>query len=945
MKVCIGILVLCTLVFAGYIMPSLEQKLSTLEPNEYIRVNIHLKERADLTLFPASATPEEKVAYLKEFASRTQGPLLAYLSNLGADVTNVHTWWIANVITLESRPGIIPGLAEHSDVDYVVDDITVTIDRETTTSDVLLAPAWNINLVDAELCWAAGFDGAGVVLGNIDTGVYTAHTGFGGRWRSVDGWFDGVGGQPGPYDDNGHGTHTMGTICGGTYSGTEYGVAKGAPFICAKGLDASGSGNSNTLRPCFQWYASLGSRSARAVGNSWGSDAQTVTEYWDDCQNLRNLGITPVFSIGNAGPGGGTAGTPGNYPHVIGVGATDNSDNIASYSSRGPAPNQLPWTNTIWWPRPDWNRIKPNLSAPGSNVTSFSRSGGTATMSGTSMASPHVTGSVGILLQKNPTLSFTDIYNLLLNNIDQPSQGAPYPNNNYGWGRLNVYRALQATQAVTKPVLVYDRNAVTGGNGNGRLDPGETANLITFIGNIGNATATNIQGRLRESNPYITLNDSIGSYRNMNPRDTASNGSDVFVVTADPGTPGGYIANFTLVLTCAETTYTRTFTLMVGLPSRYWIATHGIGNCTLSVSSVGHIGFTSTGHVEGKGFKYPKSGANHIFHSSLFACNSRTYVVDGYYEPQSRQDSDWVCLDTLIKVTSGLMAQEEFVGAFKDTRHPQAKGLRANLHTYAMSTDSTGYDDWVILCYDFINEGTSQIDNLHFAIIADVDFGGGTDDYGASDATRRMIHQRNSNTNWNPTVGIRVLFPKVATKMSVIDHAVYVYPAQGLHDTTASKFMDGTYSVATSNRNYDWSIVNSSGPYSLAVSARQRVVFAIIGGTTQATINENSDSAQAWWDRHVSIGEEEEPPVAMPFTIKVAPNPFNKGTKIFFYNGPKEKVKVDIYDVAGKLVRSIKVLPQKGSIDLSACGLSNGIYFIRVSTKQRALTEKIVLMN
>lgn len=943
MKVFLSVVLLCTAALAGYIEPNLERKLLTVEPDEYITINIHLQERPDLTVFPASTTPEEKVVYLKDFAARTQAELLGYIDALGINVTDIHAWWISNVITLRARPGVIPMIAQRSDVDYVVEDMIVEIDRTVSEPDAM-APAWNIAKVMADSCWNAGFDGRGVVLGNIDTGVYTSHSGFGGRWRTVNGWFDGVNGQPTPYDDHGHGTHTMGTICGGTYSGTEYGVAKGAPFICAKALNASGQGNSMTTRPCMQWLANLGSQSARAVGNSWGfSGNPTILEYWDDVINLRNLGIYMIFSIGNDGSGSGTAGPPGNFPTVIGVGATDNADNIASYSSRGPAPNQSPWNETRYWPRADWNLIKPNLSAPGSNVTSFSPSGGTATMSGTSMACPHVAGAAGILLQKNPTLDFTQIYNLLLDNIDRPSQGGTYPNNNYGWGRLNVWKALRATAAINKPVLVYDKNAITGGNGNGRLDPGETANLITYIGNIGNVAATNVRGRLRENDPYLSISDSMGTYRNLNPLDTASNGSDVFVVTAAGNTPQGYVANLTLFLACAETSYTRTLTVMVGLPQTFYAATHIAPNCSLSHCANGAVGYTRSNQSVGRGFVYPKNGAQTMFYGSITAGNALTYVVDAYYESSSRDDSDWVCVDSLRAVTPPTRAMEEFRGAYKDLGHAAPKQLKCTAHSYALTTDSTGYDDWVIIAYTFTNEGTANIDNLHCGLFIDFDVAGGASNYAAVDAARRTAHVRNTQTNWNPTVGMRLISPRTARNASVIDHATYVYPFGGLPDTLQWKFLSNTITLASANRNYDWSVMASAGPFSLTPGASQQVVFGIIGGTSQATFNANSDSAQAWWDRLLAVEEGLTP--VRPLTIQIAPNPCHKGTKIYFYNAPNHRVAIDIYDVTGQRVRSVKALPEKGVVDLATDGLSNGIYFVKITAGERSVTEKVVLMK
>ena len=127
---------------------------------------------------------------------------------------------------------------------------------------------------------------------------------------------------------------------------------------------------------------------------------------------------------------------------VTGVGATDSVNNIASFSARGPAPNQYPWNDTVYWARPDWNLIKPDISAPGVNVRSANLSGGYSYGSGTSSATPHVTGAFAILLQRDSLAGYETLYQTLLDCADEPAQGAPYPNNDYGWGTLNVYTAL-----------------------------------------------------------------------------------------------------------------------------------------------------------------------------------------------------------------------------------------------------------------------------------------------------------------------------------------------------------------------------------------------------------------------------------------------------------------------------------------------------------------------
>jgi len=155
-----------------------------------------------------------------------------------------------------------------------------------------------------------------------------------------------------------------------------------------------------------------------------------------------NAGITPVFAIGNSGSACGTAGSPGDQSSVISVGATTNTNNaMASFSSRGPARNT--------------NLLKPEVSAPGSSIVSCGT--GTSnyvTMSGTSMATPHVAGAVALIRQCLSTTSLTTIRNALYTTAVTPTltsadrscglvnPGEDFPNCAFGYGKIDVGRAV-----------------------------------------------------------------------------------------------------------------------------------------------------------------------------------------------------------------------------------------------------------------------------------------------------------------------------------------------------------------------------------------------------------------------------------------------------------------------------------------------------------------------
>jgi len=428
--------------FGGYIHPQLAEKLSVLDEDETIDIIVHMKNQPDLSILSDEIPKAEKLQYLQQYARNDQKEILNLLANHTDKVSNLHPYWLFNGLALKTSKGLIEVLSSRQDVDYILDDFTVSLQKEQENGDIRI-PEWNIKKIKADSCWFQGYDGRGIIIGNIDTGVDTSHPALQGKWV-IGGWYDAVNGQPVPYDDNGHGIFSMGIICGGDGNGpfvNDIGVAPGAKFICAKALNASGAGQASWIHNSFQWFIT---QNAKIVNNPWSEGSITSLEFWNDCRSLRALGICPVFRIGSGGPSQGTANTPGNFPIVIGVGATDSNDYVASFSSRGPAPNQNPWNDTTNWGRPDWNLIKPDIAAPGVNIRSSYTSGGYMVMNGTSWATAHVSGAVAILLQKDSTVNYELLYQTLLDYADKPPQGAPYPNNNYGWGRLNIYGAVNA---------------------------------------------------------------------------------------------------------------------------------------------------------------------------------------------------------------------------------------------------------------------------------------------------------------------------------------------------------------------------------------------------------------------------------------------------------------------------------------------------------------------
>jgi subtilisin family serine protease len=453
----------------GKLYGQLQDKVDNAKGNDTFRVIVHLREQADLSTWPANDRPGA-IRLMQNVAARTQPALTAAVDAMGGSHI-YHRYWVFNGFAVEAPAATLRALAARPEVDYIVEDGIMTMPPiEISTDDP--TNNWNIYQVRAPEVWALGYDGTGRTLANMDSGVQGDHPALATRWRGINGgtpansWFDPYDLSPSfPTDPDGHGTHTMGTIAG--YQGdptgpNEIGQSKGAVWIAARNYDATGKGPFSKIHLAFQWFVDPDgdpntNDQPDAVNNSWGditSWQYPDLEWWQDVEAWRAVGIFPIFSNGNNGPGAGTAGKPGSYPIVVGTGAVNVSRLLASFSSRGPAPDQEPWNNPRYWERTNWGLNKPDVVAPGVGVRSSLPGSAYGSLSGTSMASPHVAGMVGLLRQIRPDLTFNEFYNIILETAYwQASFGTERPNNNFGWGEIDDYAAA---------IYVRDAGAVSG---------------------------------------------------------------------------------------------------------------------------------------------------------------------------------------------------------------------------------------------------------------------------------------------------------------------------------------------------------------------------------------------------------------------------------------------------------------------------------------------------
>lgn len=316
---------------------------------------------------------------------------------------------------------------------------TGAIERIWLDGKAQVSLAESVPQIGAPQAWAAGFDGTGVKVAILDTGIDDTHPDLAGKVvaaRNFSADTDTI-------DHNGHGTHVASTVAGsGAASGGQRkGVAPGAQLINAKVLDANGSGALSSIIEGMEWSAEQGVRVANmSLGTHSPSDGNDpLVEAVDEIS--RSTGVLFAIAADNIGPGDSTITSPGWADEALTVGAVDKGDVLADFSSRGPRLGDY--------------GIKPDITAPGVDIVAARADGSTLgpivdgnymQLSGTSMASPHVAGAAAIVAQQHPRLTNRQIKNLLISTA-APGDPTVYQQ---GAGRVDVARAY-AQQVYADP--------------------------------------------------------------------------------------------------------------------------------------------------------------------------------------------------------------------------------------------------------------------------------------------------------------------------------------------------------------------------------------------------------------------------------------------------------------------------------------------------------------
>ena len=433
------------------------------------RLYVIMKDQADVSAATQIGDYSQRRQFvydtLVKQADASQADLRRSLDRLGMEYT---PFYLVNSLEVNGGPLVRLWLSRQPGVDRVLDSPHMRpLVRPPGALPVGAVPApsyteWNLTMIEADQVWKElGVTGKGILIGQQDSGAQGDHPELAEAYRGYQGagtpaqndysWFDPWNHTEFPTDGMGHGTHTLGTILGKTV-----GIAPDARWIGCTNL-ARNLGNPPFYLDCMQFlFAPFPQNGdpfkdgkpemgAMVLNNSWGCpdiEGCDPDALLPAVKALRAAGIFNAVSAGNEGPQCSTIQDPlALYDEVYSVGAIDSSGDLTSFSSVGPVTAD------------GSGRVKPDIVAPGQDVTSAMPGNGYASMSGTSMAGPHLAGVVALMWSANPKLiGDIDRTEQILDETAKPYQGSlpqcpgaeDKPSTAVGFGILDAYAAVQA---------------------------------------------------------------------------------------------------------------------------------------------------------------------------------------------------------------------------------------------------------------------------------------------------------------------------------------------------------------------------------------------------------------------------------------------------------------------------------------------------------------------
>ncbi len=827
---------------------------------------------------------------------------------------------------------------------------------------------WHVSKIDADDAWAAGYNGTGVLITIIDTGIDYNHADLRNRmWHNSgetpsngidddgNGYTDDYYGYD-FYNDDGdpmdnpsdvhHGTNCAGMAVGDGSGGESTGSAPGAKVMALRIGNGTSFAGSADEASAFDYALEKG---ADVISMSYGSYPTSSVKNWYRyyvTNIFGSAGITVCVAAGNGNGSGGhysapyDISSPSDIPPpwyraaesspagpVLSIGATTAADAVASFSSRGPTEwNTVTYTDYV---SPN-TLIKPDIAAPGALVRTTVWNSTYGYVDGTSFACPLTAGVVALLLSKNGSLTPRQIDSLLERTAKDISTSGR--DNNSGAGRIDADSALGFVSGKAVSFDSVRIDDVVTGDGDRNIDPSESGRIVFYLRNSGSLLAPNVRVDVTSvSNPHIAIVDGASNFGNMAAGVSRNNTSDYVILSASALSLYGEKCMVYFTISDAEGfNHPDSFQFRIGTYPYKAMFHDTLATLLLSVTN-----FATVANPGGMAWPWSSDSSNVLYIGELMLSNSSSYVANG--------GDDFYPLDTIKLYTPGYIGDRNGFTQYIDSLN----AVIVEQYSYQWRTSPN--NDFIIFYMRIKNRLSSPITNLHAAFYADFDIDPYDTNYAYVDASQSWSYMYHSTSG--PYFGVVNLSGYI--RASAVDNPTYVYETSGMGWTDLVKwnFLTGTYSATRGTTAKDWSLMNVLGVFNLPAHDDTFVAFAIVAGSNLSDFTTNANRAKTVYASFItSLDITETDKLCPRIALNACPNPFNSSTEITIEFDEPSDFELKIFDISGRTVFSKNFAKTASSMNKIVWKPrenidGSGVYFTKIYAQNKLYTCKLVLIR
>jgi len=815
-----------------------------------------------------------------------------------------------------------------------------------TPNDPLLGQQYYLDAIKAKDAWDILRADNSMIIAVVDAGVDRTHSDLSAAiWRNpgesgtdgqgndkatngvdddgngyVDDWcgwdFAGSDGSGGDNNPSGvsepHGTHVAGiAAASGNNNNGIAGVAFGATIMPLKATDDQGDSFYNEMEAIL-YGAKMG---ASVINCSWGGITSSRAEQEVLHLVTQTMGVVVVAAAGNHGLD--EKYYPASYSGVISVAALTSSDNL--------------------WSSSNYN-YRVDLAAPGVNLLSTVFSNGYDMMSGTSMASPVVSGAAALVRKRFPALNVEQVRELLRATTDDLSATVPLPQlEEIGTGRVNLRRALE-TDPTTISSARMAAYTIVETDGDGVINAGETVRLRIDVRNV-LGDASSVSARLSIPSPVgIAIASPLMNFGAMTSGETRSSADSVFTFTVPTNVEPNTVLTLKIVVATPDRQNSEYITLAV---SPTYLTTD-LNDITTTFNSVGNIAFNGTDRSQGDGFNY-LGHENLLFHGGLMIGTDAQHLADVVRTGGSSSvPADGFRMIQPYRIFTPLDSSVQIgMTRFSDA-HLGANGPGVHVTEETYEYRGEGSSNILLVVYRIRNLNTTPLSGMRCALFLDWDVSqSGFDDQTGFDPAYKLGYARDATGTASLYTGAALLTPQTAGY-----YAVNASTDLGDQNFSAvKKWMMMSSGVHENSSIDDMAMVIGAGPIDLAAGGTTEVSFALIGAEDFAGLREAATKAGELLT-HSSVPAPGE--TSGGLAADVAPNPFGATTSITVDVPVAGEAAVEIYDIRGAKVATLfdgRLDAGRHGFTFAGSDLPDGVYIYEIRAGGGMMRGKIVRMR